>query len=98
MAPLAIDSTNNGIQTHTMTVTNAAATITLNTLTYNPKTYVGCYTFTNYEVDQVTTPIIPPIPITATYPTVNIPATSAGAIGAVASKVYTVKIKATVQA
>jgi len=65
-------------------VTNVASTITLDTFSYSKKTYIGCYTFTNYEIDLVTTPITPPIPMTVAYPSVNIPATLSGAIGAVA--------------
>jgi hypothetical protein len=73
-------------------------TITLNTFTYNAATYPTCYTFTYYEVDQVTTPIVPPVPLTIAYPTVTIPKIPSGAIGLVSTKVYTLKIKATVTA
>jgi hypothetical protein len=41
---------------------------------------------------------MPPVPLTVSYPTITIPKIPGGSIGAVSTKVYTLKIKATVTA
>ncbi len=41
----------------------------------------SCYTFTYYEADSVTTPIVTPFPMTISYPTLTVPQIAAGKIG-----------------
>ena len=58
----------------------------------------SCYTFTYYEADAVTTPIVSPFPMTIAYPSLTVPQITAGKIGQNAFLEYTVNIKAEVKA
>jgi hypothetical protein len=58
----------------------------------------SCYSFTYYQNDSVTTPIVPPFPMDLNYPSLTIPQIAAGTIGFVPSIMYINRIKATVVA
>jgi phospholipase C len=79
-----------------MTVTDPQIAQMMSLFTYDTNN-PSCYTFTNYESNQTTTPIVPPISMTVNYPQVTIPATIAGAISVPVLN-YTVKIQATIPA
>jgi phospholipase C len=79
-----------------MTVTDPQISQTLSLFTYDT-TNAFCYSFTNYESNQVTTPIAPPFTMTVNYPQLTIPATTAGSIS-VPMLTYTIMIQALIPA
>ncbi len=64
----------------------------MNLFTLDNSNYMGCYMFTNYENNQATTPIIPPIPMSIIRETLTIPQAAAGSMGS-AETVYIIKVK-----
>jgi hypothetical protein len=60
--------------------------------TFDNSNYMGCYMFTNYENDLVTTPITPPIPMSIISRTLTIPQAAAGSMAS-AQTVYIIKVK-----